>query len=82
MKVGDLVTLSAAGSKQQQNWIPKLTKFGMVVEAKGAWPSNSKTLFIVDWFVSKKDQYLWGSARRQGHWRYEIKKLKKSNKNT
>ena len=80
MKVGDLVTLSAAGSKQEQNWIPKLTKFGMVLAIKN--PQCGKPLFMVDWFVSKKDQYLWGAARRQGHWRYEIKKLKKSNKNT
>jgi hypothetical protein len=80
MKVGDLVTLSTAGSKQQQNWKPKRTKFGMVVEAKGTWPSNSKPLFIVDWFVPKDMQYLWGSTHRQGHWRYEIKKFKKSNK--
>ena len=77
MKIGDLVTLSAAGSKQEQNWIPKRTKFGMLLAIK---PQSGKPLFMVDWFVSKKDQYLWGSARRQGHWRYEIKKLKKSTK--
>tara|TARA_R110002020_G_C15901512_1_gene741020 strand:+ start:251 stop:505 length:255 start_codon:yes stop_codon:yes gene_type:complete len=77
MKVGDLVTLSAAGSKQEQNWIAKRTKFGMVLKIKQSTPSH-KPLFMVDWFVPKDMQYLWGATRRQGHWRYEIKKLKKT----
>ena len=82
MKVGDLVTLSAAGSKQEQNWIANRTKFGIVLEIKNASFNSARPLFMIDWFVSKKDQYLWGATRRQGHWRYEIKKLKKSNKKT
>ena len=75
MKVGDLVTLSTAGSKQNQNWQPKRTKFGIVLEIKN--PHCAKPLFMVDWFVPKDLQYLWGSALKRGHWRYEIKKLKK-----
>jgi len=82
MKVGDLVTLSAAGSKQEQNWIAKRTKFGIVLEIKNTSFNSARPLFMIDWFVSKKDQYLWGATRRQGRWRYEIKKLKKSNKKT
>ena len=78
MKVGDLVTLSAAGSKQQQNWQPKRTKFGIVLEIKNnSLNEIKKPLFMVDWFVPKDMQYLWGSALKRGHWRYEIKKLKK-----
>ena len=87
MKVGDLVTLSAAGSGQDQNMIANYATFGMIMKIKdeGQHGKNlnttyacSKPLIEVKWFFSKKRF----SDRKQHHWRYEIKKLKKNKKNT
>ena len=83
MKLGDLVTLSAAGSGQDQNMMADYAMFGMIV---GIRDENShrtertttygckKPLIEVKWFFNKKR---WSfDNRRQHHWRYEIKKLK------
>ena len=84
MKVGDLVTLSAAGSKQDQNNMFVYAKYGMVVKIEG---NDCKPLYKIDWFMSKKYEIFGrptplGRCRNGNHWRYEIKKLKKSKKNT
>tara|TARA_A100001515_G_scaffold144124_2_gene147246 strand:- start:471 stop:737 length:267 start_codon:yes stop_codon:yes gene_type:complete len=88
MKVGDLVTLSAAGSGQEQNMIANYATFGMIMKIKdeGCYSKCFKTtynckkpLIEVKWFFSPKKRF---SDRKQHHWRYEIKKLKKNKKNT
>tara|TARA_Y100000114_G_C11592390_1_gene246390 strand:+ start:374 stop:637 length:264 start_codon:yes stop_codon:yes gene_type:complete len=82
MKVGDLVTLSAAGSGQDQNMIAKYASFGMVMkitdkayygEQFNTTYACKKPLIEVKWFFSPKKNF---SNRKQHHWRYEIKKLK------
>ena len=83
MKIGDLVTLSAAGSNQDQNMIPNYATFGMVMkitdkayygeEFNTTYPCK-KPLIEVKWFFNNKRYNF--SDRRQHHWRYEIKKLK------
>ena len=85
MKVGDLVTLSAAGSGQEQNMIANYATFGMIMKIKEGSISFKTTynckkpLIEVKWFFSPKKRF---SDRKQHHWRYEIKKLKKNKKNT
>ena len=82
MKIGDLVTLSAAGSNQDQNMIAFHATFGMIMKIKDQGCGNKgfnttyackKPLIEVKWFFSPKRNF---SNRRQQHWRYEIKKLK------
>ena len=83
MKIGDLVTLSAAGSGQDQNNIAFYADFGMVMaitergyqgrEHRTTY-SCTKPLIEVKWFFNKKRYSFYN--RRQQHWRYEIKKLK------
>ena len=82
MKVGDLVTLSAAGSNQDQNMIAFHATFGMIMKIKDEGYRGEefnttygckKPLIEVKWFFSPKKNF---SNRRQHHWRYEIKKLK------
>ena len=83
MKLGDLVTLSAAGKGQDQNMVARCAKFGMVI---GIRDENShrtertttygctKPLIEVKWFFARTHSIQ--RERRQHHWRYEIKKLK------
>ena len=82
MKIGDLVTLSAAGSNQDQNMIAFHATFGMIMKIKDEGYRGEefnttygckKPLIEVKWFFSSKKNF---SNRRQHHWRYEIKKLK------
>ena len=83
MKLGDLVTLSAAGSNQDQNMIANYATFGMIMKIKDegyrgkdfntTYPCK-KPLIEVKWFFDKKRCSF--SNRKQHHWRYEIKKLK------
>jgi len=82
MRVGDLVTLSAAGSNQDQNMIAFHATFGMVMkitdkayygEEFNTTYGCKKPLIEVKWFFSPKKNF---SNRRQHHWRYEIKKLR------
>ena len=82
MKVGDLVTLSAAGSNQDQNMIAFHATFGMITRIRDDHQRATnrtttygckKPLIEVQWFFSPKKNF---SNRRQHHWRYEIKKLK------
>ena len=82
MKVGDLVTLSAAGSNQDQNMIAFHATFGMITKIRddsyrgkdfNTTYGCKKPLIEVQWFFSPKKNF---SNRKQHHWRYEIKKLK------
>ena len=82
MKIGDLVTLSARGKDQDQNLIPSLAQFGMVIEitddknqgrTAGSTYSCTKPLIKVKWFYTRTQMM---NERTQHHWRYEIKKLK------
>jgi len=82
MKVGDLVTLSAAGSNQDQNMIAFHATFGMIMKIRdesyrgedfNTTYGCKKPLIEVKWFFSPKKNF---SNRKQHHWRYEIKKLK------
>ena len=81
MKIGDLVTLSAAGSNQDQNMIVWHATFGMITKIRddsyrgkdfNTTYGCKKPLIEVQWFFAKKNF----SNRKQHHWRYEIKKLK------
>ena len=83
MKIGDLVTLSAAGSNQDQNMIPSRAQFGMIMSIRDDRHHRArrtttygctKPLIEVKWFFDKKKCSF--SNRRQQHWRYEIKTLK------
>ena len=82
MKIGDLVTLSAAGQNQDQNMIANYAMFGMIMKIKdegyrgkdfSTTYACKKPLIEVKWFFSPKRDF---SNRKQHHWRYEIKKLK------
>ncbi len=84
MQVGDLVALSAAGLKQDQNYMFKYAKYGMVVSING---HHDKPLYKIGWFMPRQYEALsrptpLGRCRDGNHWRYEIKKLKKDKKNT
>ena len=83
MKIGDLVTLSAAGSNQDQNMIVSRAQFGMIMSIRDDRHRHArrtttygctKPLIEVKWFFDKKRCSF--SNRQQQHWRYEIKKLK------
>jgi hypothetical protein len=83
MKLGDLVTLSAAGSNQDQNMIALHATFGMITRIRDNHQRATnrtttygctKPLIEVQWFFDKKRSSF--SNRKQHHWRYEIKKLK------
>ena len=83
MRIGDLVTLSAAGSNQDQNMIVSRAQFGMIMRIReDRHHRNDRTttygctkpLIEVKWFFNKKRCSF--SNRKQQHWRYEIKKLK------
>ena len=64
MKVGDLVELSAKGSKAKQNW-NCYGLFGVIVEIYGfSHP------YRIDWFRSD------GTLKRVPMARYEIKKMR------
>jgi len=82
MKIGDLVTLSAAGKNQNQNLMASIAKFGMIMkitddnyrgEERRSTYACKKPLIEVKWFYSPKT---YKGERKQHHWRYEIKKLK------
>ena len=83
MQIGDLVTLSTTGKKQDQNWVTRTAKFGMIeeiIEGGTRHPSTrncTKPLIKVKWYYpdtsSRTTQY-------HCHWRYEIKKLKAQSK--
>lgn len=82
MKIGDLVTLSAAGKGQDQNLLPRTAKFGVIIEitdgknqgrSSGSTYSCTKPLIKVMWhYPSTSVRY----SHYHYHWRYEIKKLK------
>ena len=83
MKIGDLVTLSAAGKNQDQNLIASHAQFGMITRIRDNHQRATnrtttygctKPLIEVQWFFDKKRSSF--SNRKQHHWRYEIKKLK------
>ena len=83
MKVGDLVTLSAAGIDQDQNMVARCAKFGMVIGIRDEYHHRTertttygckKPLIEVKWFFARTHSIQ--RERRQHHWRYEIKKLK------
>lgn len=83
MKLGDLVTLSAAGKDQDQNLIASHAQFGMITRIRDNHQRATnrtttygctKPLIEVQWFFDKKRSSF--SNRKQHHWRYEIKKLK------
>jgi len=83
MKIGDLVTLSAAGKGQDQNLVAECAQFGMIIEITddknrgrkaGSTYSCTKPLIKVKWFFAKTHSIQ--NQRTQHHWRYEIKKLK------
>ena len=83
MKVGDLVTLSAAGSRQDQNWVMReYSTFGIIVaiqmniNLEPAQPS----LYKIKWYWKQDCSNPVIHERAVHHWRYEIKKFKKSNK--
>ena len=82
MKIGDLVTLSAAGKDQDQNMVAKCAQFGMVIEitddknqgrTAGSTYSCTKPLIKVMWHYSSTSVRY---SQYHYHWRYEIKKLK------
>ena len=81
MKLGDLVTLSATGQNQRQNWLPRTAKFGMIMEIidhpTGTRYPNArnctKPLIKVKWYYPDTSA---GYSQYHCHWRYEIKKLK------
>tara|TARA_R110000824_G_scaffold379840_1_gene571997 strand:- start:449 stop:700 length:252 start_codon:yes stop_codon:yes gene_type:complete len=81
MKVGDLVTLSAAGEKSQVNYnVSTRCIFGIIVSET---TNFSKPLYEVKWFSDPSREIPWVSLNfdgTQNHYRYEIKKFKKSNK--
>ena len=83
MKIGDLVTLSAAGKGQDQNLVAECAQFGMIIEITDDYYRGEKAtsthrcvkpLIKVKWFFSRTHSIQ--SQRTQHHWRYEIKKLK------
>ncbi|QDP63451.1 MAG: hypothetical protein GOVbin703_198 [Prokaryotic dsDNA virus sp.] len=84
MKVGDLVSLSAAGSQRQYNMmLVKNAGFGRYAGAKYGMISkimidgglNGKGhLYTVRWFGFDGKPYR--HATKQNHYRYEIKKFK------
>ena len=83
MKIGDLVTLSAAGKGQDQNLVAECAQFGMIIEITDDYYHGEKAasthrcvkpLIKVKWFFSRTHSIQ--SERTQHHWRYEIKKLK------
>ena len=85
MKVGDLVTLSATGKKQDQNWVTRTAKFGMIEEiiehGDGTRHPNArdctKPLIKVKWYYPETTAR---TTQYHCHWRYEIKKLKAQSK--
>ena len=83
MKLGDLVTLSAAGNGQDQNMMAGYAMFGMIVGIRDEYSHRTertttrgcvKPLIEVKWFFARTHSIQ--RERRQHHWRYEIKKLK------
>ena len=83
MKLGDLVTLSAAGKGQDQNLVASCAKFGMIIGIRDEYHHRTertttygckKPLIEVKWFFARTHSIQ--RERRQHHWRYEIKKLK------
>ena len=69
MKVGDLVTLSANGSKSDMNSMV-LGLHGLLIKH-----CDVARLYSVKWFNCDGEPYT-----DQSHYRYEIKKFKKSKK--
>ena len=87
MKVGDLVTLSSRGKKQDQNMVAQCAQFGMIIGIRDEdTPRTERTttygctkpLIEVKWFFARTHSIQ--SQRTQHHWRYEIKKLKAQSK--
>ena len=78
MKVGDLVTLSAAGSRQDQNWVMReYSTFGIIVAIQ---MNIQPSLYKIKWYWKQDCSSPVIHERAVHHWRYEIKKFKKSNK--
>jgi|TARA_R110000868_G_scaffold63166_2_gene190365 hypothetical protein len=82
MKIGDLVTLSAAGKKQNQNGLVKqISNFGIVVRIDNHGDSTeAKPFYRVNWFIQSGivSPHYSRLLSKYGHWRYEIKKYKKT----
>ena len=84
MKVGDLVTLSAAGRKQNQNGLVKqISDFGIVVRIDSHMErefTEEKPFYRVNWFIRSGvvSPHYSRLLSKYGHWRYEIKKYKKT----
>lgn len=83
MKLGDLVTLSAAGKGQDQNLVAECAQFGMIIGIRDEYSRRTertttygcvKPLIEVRWFFARTHSIQ--NQRTQHHWRYEIKKLK------
>ena len=83
MKIGDLVTLSAAGKGQDQNMVAECAQFGMIIRIRDEYSHRTertttygcvKPLIEVRWFFARTHSIQ--RQRTQQHWRYEIKKLK------
>jgi len=64
-KVGDLVTLSAAGKRSQQNH-DVMTGFGLVVNVSGHWSDNYPI----------RCRWLGGNVEHQTFKEYELKRFK------
>ena len=86
MKVGDLVVLSAAGSKTSLNSILQRKtrnwdryRYGMIKKLTTGY-SDGKVLYTVRWFGEDglPLKHLGNGGGLQNHWRYELKKFKKS----
>jgi len=86
MKVGDLVTLSSRGKKQDQNRVTRTAKFGMIMEIRDndgtrhtSTDNCTKPLIRVKWHYPE-GAHIGRYSEYYHHWRYEIKKLKAQSK--
>lgn len=80
MQLGDLVTLSAAGRKLQNNWRQREgAEFGIIVKVYDPARLDNRPLYHIRWFWLKNfsDPYFMNS-RPTCHHRYELKRLKKA----
>tara|TARA_R110000787_G_scaffold219663_1_gene328369 strand:+ start:149 stop:442 length:294 start_codon:yes stop_codon:yes gene_type:complete len=81
MKVGDLVTLSAAGSRQDQNWIMReYSTFGIIVAIQEniILDDVQPSLYKVKWYWKQGVPHPVIHYNLIHHWRYELKKYKKT----
>ena len=71
MQIGDLVELSSAGRKSQQNWTVKDT-FGMLVQIK----KQDTYPYVVEWYGVKLSKNVHNPPNTLPCKRYELKKLR------